>query len=58
MAKTEVSITIDEELAKEIDDYMRKLVKKAADSGERILKQSNVYEEIVRKGWGGCEERG
>jgi len=27
------------------------LIKKAAESGERISKQSNVYEEIVRKGW-------
>jgi hypothetical protein len=44
-------ITLDEELAKETDDYMRKLVKKAEDSGKRIRKQSNVYEEIVRKGW-------
>jgi len=51
MTKTKVSVTIDEELAKEIDDYLRDLVKKAADSGERIPKQSNIYEEIVRKGW-------
>jgi len=30
---------------------LRDSVKKAAESGERIPKQSNVYEEIVRKGW-------
>jgi len=34
-----------------MDGYVRQLVKKAADSGGRIPKQSNVYEEIVRKGW-------
>ena len=51
MAKVKVSITLDQELASEIDGYLRQLVKKAADSGERIPKQSNVYEEIVRKGW-------
>jgi hypothetical protein len=51
MAKVKVSITLDSELASEIDSYLRQLVKKAANSGDRIPKQSNVYEEIVRKGW-------
>jgi len=51
MTKTKVSITLDEEVAKETDDHPRDLVKKAADSGERIPKHSTVYEEIVRKGW-------
>jgi len=46
-----VSVTIDEKLGREIDDYLRQLVKKAASSGEKIPKQSNVYEEIIRKGW-------
>jgi len=51
VAKVKVSITVDGELAKEIDGYMRKLVVEAAKSGGNIPKQSNVYEEIVRKGW-------
>jgi len=51
MAKVEVSITIDEKLAKEIDSYLRELVMEAAKSGKSIPKQSNVYDEIVRKGW-------
>ena len=51
MTETKISVTLDEELAKEIDGYLRDLVKEAADSAERIPKQSNVYEEIVRKGW-------
>ena len=46
-----VSVTIDEKLGREIDDYLRQLVKKAASSGEKIPKQSNVYEEIISKGW-------
>ena len=51
MTKTKVSVTIDGELAKEIDNYLRELVMEAAKSGKPIPKQSNVYEEIVRKGW-------
>jgi hypothetical protein len=51
MAKAKVSVTIDGDLAKEIDTYLRKLVVEAARSGKPIPKQSNVYEEIVRKGW-------
>ena len=46
-----VSVTIDEKLGREIDDYLRQLVRKAATSGEKIPKQSNVYEQIIRKGW-------
>jgi len=46
-----VSFTLDEELAKEIDGYLRELVTDAARSGKPIPKQSNVYEEIVKKGW-------
>jgi len=51
MAKVKVSIAIDEKLAKEIDSYLRELVMEAAKSGKPIPKQSNVYEEIVWKGW-------
>jgi len=51
MAKAKVSVTIDGDLAKEIDAYLRKLVVEAARSGKPIPKQSNVYEEIVRRGW-------
>lgn len=51
MTKAKVSVTIDGDLAKEIDAYLRKLVVEAAKSGKPIPKQSNVYEEIVRRGW-------
>lgn len=51
MVKVKVSITLDEELAKEIDGYLRELVVEAAKSGKPIPKQSNIYEEIVNKGW-------
>ena len=51
MSKAKVSVTIDGDLAKEIDAYLRKMVVEAARSGKPIPKQSNVYEEIVRKGW-------
>jgi len=51
MSKAKVSVTIDGDLAKEIDAYLRKLVVEAARSGKPIPKQSNVYEEIVRRGW-------
>lgn len=51
MAKAKVSVTIDGDLAKEIDAHLRKLVVEAAKSGKPIPRQSNVYEEIVRKGW-------
>lgn len=51
MPKAKVSVTIDGSLAKEIDSYFRKLVTDAAKSGKPIPKISNVYEEIVRKGW-------
>ena len=51
MPKAKISVTIDKDLADEIDTYHRKLVVDAAKSGKPIPKQSNVYEEIVRKGW-------
>jgi hypothetical protein len=51
MAKVRVSFTLNEGLAKEIDGYLRRLVTNAARSGKPIPKQSNVYEEIARKGW-------
>jgi hypothetical protein len=51
MTKVRVSFTLNEGLAKEIDGYLRRLVTNAARSGKPIPKQSNVYEEIVRKGW-------
>jgi len=51
LAKVKVSFTLDEEVAKEIDGYLRELVGEAAKSGKPIPKQSNVYEEIVKKGW-------
>jgi hypothetical protein len=51
LAKVKVSFTLDEEVAKEIDGYLRELVGEAAKSGKPIPKQSNVYGEIVKKGW-------
>jgi len=51
LAKVKVSFTLDEEVAQEIDGYLRELVGEAAKSGKPIPKQSNVYEEIVKKGW-------
>jgi len=50
LAKNQVSFTLGEEVAKEIDGYLRELVGEAK-SGKPIPKRSNVYEEIVRKGW-------
>ena len=51
MPKAKISVTIDGSLAKEIDNYFRKLVTEAAKSGKSIPKISNACEEIVRKGW-------
>jgi len=51
LAKVKVSFTLDEEVAKEIENHFRELVEDAAKSGKPIPKQSNIYEEIVKKGW-------
>ena len=51
MPKYRASITIDSRIAKEIDDYYREKLKEAATHGESIPKLSNVYEEIISKGW-------
>jgi len=51
MTKAKISVTIDGELAKEIDQHLRKLVIQAAKEGRPIPKQSNIYEEIIQKGW-------
>jgi len=51
MAKVKISITLEGELAKEIDTYLRERVMEAAKSGKPIPKQSNIYEEIIGKGW-------
>ena len=51
MAKTRISITIDDKTAKEIELYYREKVKIAAEKGGVIPKLSNVYEEIIEKGW-------
>lgn len=52
MAKTRISITIDDDVAKAIELYYREKVKSAVDKGEPIPKLSNIYEEIIEKGWG------
>ena len=51
MAKTRISITIDDKTAKAIELYYRDKVKNAAEKGEVIPKLSNIYEEIIEKGW-------
>ena len=51
MAKTRISITIDDKTAKAIKLYYRDKVKTAAEKGEAIPKLSNIYEEIIEKGW-------
>ena len=51
MAKTRISITIDDNTAKAIELYYREKVKNAAEKGEAIPKLSNIYEEIIEKGW-------
>lgn len=52
MAKTRISITIDDDVAKAIELYYREKIKSAVDKGEPIPKLSNIYEEIIEKGWG------
>ena len=51
MAKTRVSITIDGKTAKAIENYYREKVKAAAEKGEAIPKLSNIYDEIIERGW-------
>lgn len=51
MAKTRISITIDGKTAKAIELYYREKVKVAAEKGESIPKLSNIYEEIIERGW-------
>ena len=51
MAKTRISITIDNTIAKEIEQHYRDKVKAAVDKGEAIPKLSNIYEDIIEKGW-------
>jgi hypothetical protein len=51
LAKTRISITIDDGTAKAIELYYRDKVKIAAEKGEPIPKLSNIYEEIIEKGW-------
>ncbi|MGH9910378.1 MAG: hypothetical protein ACRD32_07025 [Nitrososphaerales archaeon] len=51
MPKYRASITIDSKIAREIDEYYREKVKEAATQGESIPKLSNVYEEVIARGW-------
>jgi hypothetical protein len=51
LTKTRISITIDDQTAKAIELYYREKVKNAAEKGEAIPKLSNIYEEIIEKGW-------
>jgi len=38
-------------MAKAIENYYREKVKFAAEKGEVIPKLSNIYEEIIERGW-------
>jgi hypothetical protein len=51
LAKTRISITIDGKIAKAIESYYREKVKIAAEKGDSIPKLSNIYEEIIDRGW-------
>ena len=51
LAKSRVSITIDGKMAQAIENYYREKVKVAAEKGEVIPKLSNIYEEIIERGW-------
>jgi len=51
MAKSRISITIDSKIAKAIENYYREKVKNAAEKGEVIPKLSNIYEEVIERGW-------
>jgi len=57
LAKTRISITIDDEIAKEIELHYRNKVKMAAEKGEDIPKLSNIYEEIIEKGWNKAQKK-
>ena len=58
MAKVKVSFTLDEEVAKDVAGYHRELVADALKSNKPIPKLSNIYEEIVKKGWEQTKRRG
>ena len=51
MPKSRISITIEGKIAKAIENYYREKVKTAAEKGEAIPKLSNIYEEIIERGW-------
>jgi len=51
MPKSRISITIDGKVAKAIENYYREKVKIADEKGEAIPKLSNIYEEIIERGW-------
>ncbi len=51
MPKSRISITIDGKIAKAIENYYREKVKTAAEKDEVIPKLSNIYEEIIERGW-------
>ena len=38
-------------MAKAIENYYREKVKIAAEKGEVIPKLSNIYEEVIERGW-------
>jgi len=51
MTKTRISITIDDKTATDIEVYYREQVKIAVEKGDAIPKLSNIYEQIIERGW-------
>ena len=51
MTKAKILVTIDSDFADPFDKYHLKLMVEAAKSGKLIPRQSNVYDQIVRRGW-------
>lgn len=52
LVKERISLTIDENLAGDIDQYYRKILKEALNRNEKKLpKLASLYEDIIRMGW-------
>ena len=49
--KEKISFTLDSEIADEIETYFNKLMIRAIKEKKKKPKISNVYEEMVKRGW-------
>jgi hypothetical protein len=49
--KEKISFTLSGDIAKEIDERYRDMVSEAAKTGAPIPSKSELYEEVVKKGW-------